>query len=62
MKHFSNNGKEYLKKDDKWDPNDWQGRSKKQYESSAIGAGVSIGGFLLIILMMFLYRLFIYLA
>jgi len=50
------------KNKDKWNPEDWQGRSKKQYESSAIGAGVSIGGFLLIILMMFLYRLFIYLA
>lgn len=35
MKHFYNNGKEYLKKDDNWDPNDWQGRSRQQYESSA---------------------------
>jgi hypothetical protein len=35
MKHFYNNGKEYLKKDDNWDPNDWQGRSRQQDESSA---------------------------
>ena len=62
MKHFSNNGKEYLKKDDKWDPNDWQGRSKKQYESSAMGATVSIGGLILLVLSMFLYRLIIFLA
>lgn len=50
------------KNKNKWNPEDWQGRSRKQYESSAFGAGVSIGGFLLIILMMFLYRLFIFLA
>ena len=39
-----------------------QGRSKKQYESSAIGATVSIGGLLLLILSMFLYRLIVFLA
>jgi hypothetical protein len=49
MKHFYNNGKEYLKKDDNWDPNDWQGKSKQQYESSAIGAFISILGAALII-------------
>jgi|TARA_B100001778_G_C18093779_1_gene408631 hypothetical protein len=61
MKHFSNNGKEYLKKDDNWDENDYQGRSKDQYKSSAIGATISIGGFLLLIMSMFLYRLIIFL-
>ena len=44
MKHFYNNGKEYLKKDDNWDPNDWQGRSRKQYESSALGATIALLG------------------
>ena len=44
MKHFYNNGKEYLKKDDNWDPNDWQGRSRKQYESSAWGATITLLG------------------
>lgn len=32
----------------KWNPKDWQGRSKKQYESSAIGVGVSMAGILII--------------
>lgn len=49
-------------KKNKWDPNDWQGRSKKQYESSAIGATVSIGGLILLILSMFVYRLIVFLA
>ena len=42
MKHFYNNGKEYLKKDDHWDPNDWQGRSRQQYESSAWAITVTL--------------------
>ena len=42
MKHFYNNGKEYLKKDDNWDPNDWQGRSRQQYESSAWAITVTL--------------------
>ena len=49
-------------KKNKWDPNDWQGRSKKQYESSAMGATISIGGLILLILSMFLYRLIVFLA
>ena len=61
MKHFYNNGKEYLKKDDKWDKNDWQGRSKQSYESSAFGLTISIGGALLLFLSIFLYRLIIFL-
>ena len=32
MKHYFNEGKEYLKKDDKFD---YQGKSRKQYEDSA---------------------------
>ena len=32
MKHYFNEGKEYLKKDDKFD---YQGRTEKQYEDSA---------------------------
>jgi hypothetical protein len=36
------------KNKNKWNPEDWQGRSKKQYESSAIGVGVSIAGFMII--------------
>ena len=28
MKHYLNEGKEILKKDNDWDPNDWQGRKK----------------------------------
>jgi len=32
MKHYLNEGKEYLKKDDKFD---YQGKSTKQYEDSA---------------------------
>ena len=31
MNHFMNNGKEYLKKDNKFE---YQGRSKKQYQDS----------------------------
>ena len=42
MKHFYNNGKEYLKKDDNWDLNDWQGRSRQQYESSAWAITVTL--------------------
>ena len=42
MKHFYNNGKEYLKKDDNWDSNDWQGRSRQQYESSAWAITVTL--------------------
>tara|TARA_A100001201_G_scaffold142243_1_gene139895 strand:- start:1006 stop:1158 length:153 start_codon:yes stop_codon:yes gene_type:complete len=34
---------------DNWDPNDWQGRSKQQYESSAVGAFISLLGFAIII-------------
>ena len=36
------------KNKDKWNLEDWQGRSKKQYESSAIGVGVSMAGFMII--------------
>lgn len=39
-----------------------QGRSKEQYESSAIGATISIGGLILLITSMFLYRLIVFLA
>jgi|TARA_B100001939_G_C16925679_1_gene611466 hypothetical protein len=49
MKHYLNEGKEILKKDNDWDPNDWQGRSKQQYESSAVGAFISLLGIALAI-------------
>tara|TARA_B100000927_G_C16401449_1_gene443569 strand:+ start:158 stop:310 length:153 start_codon:yes stop_codon:yes gene_type:complete len=34
---------------DNWDPNEWQGRSRKQYESSVIGTFISLLGFALIL-------------
>ena len=39
-----------------------QGRSRKQYESSAIGATLSVGGLVLLFITIFLYRLIIFLA
>jgi hypothetical protein len=39
-----------------------QGRSRKQYESSAIGATLSVGGLVLFFITIFLYRLIIFLA
>tara|TARA_Y100000361_G_C10925278_1_gene221042 strand:+ start:53 stop:229 length:177 start_codon:yes stop_codon:yes gene_type:complete len=58
MKHYLNEGKEILKKNNDWDPNDWQGRTREQYESNAIGAVVSIGGCLLLIVCYLLMKLF----
>ena len=46
MKHFMNNGKEYLRKDNKFD---YQGRSKKQYEGSAFGAFIGFLGIIVIL-------------
>ena len=44
--HWYNEGKEYLKKDDKFD---YQGKSKKQYESSALAAFVGFLGIIIIL-------------
>lgn len=49
-------------KKDKFNPNNWQGRSKKQYEFSAMGATISIGGLVLLIASIFLYKLIIFSA
>jgi|TARA_R100001015_G_C4524863_1_gene92860 hypothetical protein len=57
MKHYLNEGEEILKKDD-WDANSFQGRTREQYESNAIGAVVSIGGCLLLIVCYLLMKLF----
>ncbi len=45
--HWYNEGKEYLRKDDKFD---YQGRSKKQVESSTVGCFIGgIGMFVVLI-------------
>lgn len=45
MKHYFNEGKQYIKKDNF----EYQGRSDKQYRNSATGAGVGIIGIVLIL-------------
>ena len=37
-------------KKEKWNPNDWQGRRKEQVEGHAIGALISIVGFMVMML------------
>ena len=44
--HHYNEGKEYLRKDKKFD---YQGKSKKQYEGSALGAFVGFLGIIIIL-------------
>tara|TARA_R110002074_G_scaffold163881_1_gene323404 strand:+ start:693 stop:866 length:174 start_codon:yes stop_codon:yes gene_type:complete len=39
-----------------------QGRTKKQYESTILGTKLSIGGFILFIIFISLYRLLIHLS
>ncbi len=52
------NNKEYLT--DKEEDNKYrQGRTRKQYESSAIGAQITIGGFLMFVILIMVYRLLI---
>ena len=59
MNHFSNNGKEYLrKKMTKEDMEYRQGRSKKQYESNAKGSFIATMGLFVIILGIIIYGLF----
>ena len=54
MNHFANNGKEYLRKDDKFDH---QGKSKEQVESSTIGCFIGGIGMFIIILWMLMANL-----
>ena len=54
MNHFMNNGKEYLRKDKKFD---YQGKSKKQYEGSAMGAFVGFLGIIVILVIVKLLSL-----
>ena len=55
MKHYFNEGKEYLKKDScscnkcKCNDFDYQGKSKEQYESSALGAFVGFLGIIIVL-------------
>ena len=50
--HWYNEGKEYLKKDDKFD---YQGKSKKQYEDSAF---ITFIGFLGIVVVLVIAKIF----
>lgn len=52
MKHYFNEGKEYLKKDDKFD---YQGKSRKQYEDSAF---ITFIGFLGIVVVLVITKIF----
>ena len=36
-----------------------QGRTRKQYESSAVGAQITVGGFIMFTILIILYRLLI---
>ena len=46
MKHYFNEGKEYLKKDDKFD---YQGKSRKQYEDSAFITFIGFSGIVVVL-------------
>ena len=52
--HWYNEGKEYLRKDEKFDH---QGKSKKQYEGSALGAFVGFLGIIIILVIVKLLSL-----
>ena len=51
--HWYNEGKEYLKKDDKFD---FQGKSKKQYRDSAIFFLISALGFFITFIVAWLFN------
>ena len=46
------------KNNDNWNPEDWQGKSKQQYESSAFGAGISFAALFVLILCKLISNLF----
>lgn len=46
------------KNNNEWNPKDWQGKSKRQYESSAFGAGVSLAALFVLILCKLISNLF----
>jgi len=54
MNHFANNGKEYLRKDDKDGEFEYQGKSKKQYRDSAVFFLVSALGFFITLIITYL--------
>tara|TARA_B100001057_G_C22648765_1_gene871236 strand:- start:547 stop:726 length:180 start_codon:yes stop_codon:yes gene_type:complete len=57
MNHFSNNGKEYLRKMTKEDIEYRQGRSKKQYESNAKGSFIATIGLFFVLVSIIVYGL-----
>ena len=58
MNHFSNNGKEYLRKEmTQEDVEQRQGRSKKQYENNSKVAFIATAGLFLTIIGIIIYGL-----